>query len=126
MRSTSTPIVWRRLVNDTSTPPLSAMSTTRLPWPSFTPVVLQKVSGGRKVGTGTRRGMRFAASRLASAGCAGWTKGVEGDAACIAWAGFFSGDGSGCQERRSVVSELDHVSQGGEVPQLHGLIAWDV
>src|SRR5208282_965928 len=35
---------------------------------SFTAVGLQRSSGGRKLGTGTRRGMRSAASKLAGAG----------------------------------------------------------
>ena len=64
MQSTSTPSTRRRCVSASATPPLSGMMTTRLARSSFTPVGLQNVSGGRKVGTGTRRGIRSAASKL--------------------------------------------------------------
>ena len=63
IRKTSTPIDCSRFVSASATPPLSGISTTREPGPRATPVGLQIVSDGRKTGTGTRRGMLFAASK---------------------------------------------------------------
>src|ERR1039458_5656532 len=66
---TSTPlIVSSRCASACATPPLSGMITTRFPRAKVTPVGLQTVSGGRKLGTGTRRGTRLAASKLATGG----------------------------------------------------------
>ena len=55
--------------------------TTRLPGPSVTPVGLQMASGGRRFGTGTRRGTALAASRLArirlARGCGRLRRGAD-------------------------------------------------
>src|SRR5208337_5058278 len=67
-RRTSTPIVCSRCASASATPDLSGMITTRWPDPRVTPVDLQRASGGRKVGTGTRRGIRLVASELAWTG----------------------------------------------------------
>src|ERR1700687_595758 len=77
MWSTSTPLARSDFVRASATPPRSGMTITRLLLPSFTPVALKKVSGGRNVATGTRLGMRFAASRLARTGAGRSTEGDD-------------------------------------------------
>ena len=135
MRRTSTPIVCSRCASASATPPLSGMITTRRPRLERHTGWLADGERRAQVGTGTRRGMRLAASKLARAGRerVGLSKPRRRDAA-----GFFcAGSGFSCTARRAgsgrirqarlpVARELDHVGQGREVAQLQILVARNV
>ena len=58
------------------TPPSSWTRRTRAPRPRWTPVGLQSSRGGRREGTGTRRGIVSASSSVARAGTDGVTAGA--------------------------------------------------
>lgn len=91
------PRFWSFSTSFLPTPPWSNITTTRLLASSVTPVALQTSSEGRKAGTGTRRGILSASSRvpmvlIVTAGCA---------AGCAAGAGAAAAAGAPAKSARS-------------------------
>src|SRR5581483_1337008 len=81
--STSTEWLRSCSLSDCATPLLSYAMMTRLPPPSVTPVDLQRASGGRSTGSGTRRGILLAASKLNSSGAGRVSRGAATGGAVV-------------------------------------------
>src|ERR1700756_4728675 len=92
-RRTSTPKVCSRCASASPTPDLSGITTTLRPDASAAPVGLQRATDGRKLGTGTRRGIRLTASKLAGVGrpaIIGFEPDGAGTAGCFCTGAGFS------------------------------------
>ena len=101
------------------TPPPSGIRTTRLPSPSATPVSTQTSSGGRRTGTGTRRG------KPSCSDCASAVAVSPAELSSAARRSGLGGVGASARASGAVAHEADDVVQRRVVAQLQRVVALD-